>query len=295
MIRPGSSLSSEPPHGRVPASEERRVSWPSSRRSISTRWTRCWQAHGERRHKPSRGDNSMTRFSIHFLRRYAKKSSTGKELPSFTASIRVDTRLTILNAFVGGSEHTGVSQRLGARMAIVWDGCVSIRTRPSRKRSRARASSPSIATPMTLLGLMCRPGRRTRRSHAPGSSALSVHNEILKSRPDLLAALYRGFPYATDVTGAAVTAVNIPVFSSVRGKVSCMYLPRHMRRAAELMSVQIPADLEEAIQYLDRVAMSEDLAIEFSLEQVKCSSCTISPTSTPVPNLRTATSSAVTS
>lgn len=143
-----------------------------------------------------------------------------------------------------------------------------VRVDPNTAKSKAFQSPRELtfhSDAYELLGLMCVQDAE-RGGHTRLVSALSVHNEILKSRPDLLAALYRGFPYATDVTGAAVTAVNIPVFSSVRDKVSCMYLPRHMRRAAELMSVQIPADLEEAIQYLDRVAMSEDLAIEFSLE-----------------------------
>jgi hypothetical protein len=143
-----------------------------------------------------------------------------------------------------------------------------VRVDPNTAKSKAFQSPRELtfhSDAYELLGLMCVQDAASG-GHTRLVSALSVHNEILKSRPDLLAPLYRGFPYATDVTGATVTSANIPVFSSVEGRVSCMYLPRHMRRAAELTGVQLPSELEEAMQYLEQVAMREDLAIEFSLE-----------------------------
>jgi hypothetical protein len=119
-----------------------------------------------------------------------------------------------------------------------------------------------------LLGLMCIQNAKSG-GHTRLVSALSIHNEILKLRPDLLPSLYRGFPYAVaKAFGASnpVTAMNVPVFSCVAGKVSCMYLPRYMRSAAQLMNTTLPEDLEEALQYFKDVSVREDLVVEFLLE-----------------------------
>jgi Taurine catabolism dioxygenase TauD, TfdA family len=119
-----------------------------------------------------------------------------------------------------------------------------------------------------LLGLMClqdaESGGYTRLV-----SALAVHNEILKARPDLLEPLYRGFPYAmTEALGTLdpVTSMSIPVFSSVEGKVSCMFLPKYMRAAADILGTKLPADLEEGLAFFRQTAARDDLCLQFLLE-----------------------------
>ena len=119
--------------------------------------------------------------------------------------------------------------------------------------------------PFQILGLMCvqtaASGGLTRLT-----SSLAIYNEILKSRPDLLPALYRGFHYATEATDMATSRIPIPVFSCRGGQVSCMYLSRYIHKAATLMNIPLPPDLDEAMQLFDATANRDDLAVEFMIE-----------------------------
>src|SRR5688500_8659238 len=68
--------------------------------------------------------------------------------------------------------------------------------------------------------------RGARGGLSRGASALAVHNEILATRPDLLAPLYRGYFYAGSGLPPRmnpVTGYLIPVFSCAERKVSCAY------------------------------------------------------------------------
>ena len=118
-----------------------------------------------------------------------------------------------------------------------------------------------------VIGLMC-----VRRAKSGGMSglapSLSIHNEILQKRPDLLPPLYKGFRIASEearFSSKAVTDEAMPVFSYVDGKLSCMYEPSHMKNAAELLG-GLPADLAEALDYFDAIANREDMALRFLLE-----------------------------
>lgn len=119
-----------------------------------------------------------------------------------------------------------------------------------------------------IVGLMC-----IRKAASGGQSALvsslSIHNEILHSRPDLLAPLYEGFYLAIPearTSSTPITATPIPVFSYVDGKLSCMYAGSFMRGAAERMGVPLPPGLDEALKYFSKVADRDDLALRFMLE-----------------------------
>lgn len=118
-----------------------------------------------------------------------------------------------------------------------------------------------------VVGLMC-----VRRAKSGGLSglapSLSIHNEILRTRPDLLAPLYRGFRIASEearFSTKAVTDDAMPVFSYVDGKLSCMYEPSHMKNAAEILG-GMPGDLAEALDVFDSIANREDMALRFLLE-----------------------------
>ena len=100
-------------------------------------------------------------------------------------------------------------------------------------------------------------------------SSLAIHNEILRTRPDLLAPLYRGFRLASEearFSSKAITDDAMPVFCAVNGAVSCMYEPSHMKNAAALLPDGMPGDLAEALDYFDSVANRDDLALRFLLE-----------------------------
>jgi hypothetical protein len=96
------------------------------------------------------------------------------------------------------------------------------------------------------------------------ASSLAIHNAILKDRPDLLRALYRGFHYATEAANEVISRTPVPVFSCRQGQVSCMYLGALIRKAAELINTPLPADLDEAMELFETTA--EKLSVEFMLE-----------------------------
>ncbi|MBI3709217.1 MAG: TauD/TfdA family dioxygenase [Proteobacteria bacterium] len=102
------------------------------------------------------------------------------------------------------------------------------------------------------------------------SSALAIHNEILSKRPELLAHLYRGFPYhrrgQQQPGEPAMTPYDVPVFCLVDGLVSCRYVREFMQMSADEMGTPMPADLVEALDFFDAVAAREDLRLHFMLE-----------------------------
>jgi hypothetical protein len=118
-----------------------------------------------------------------------------------------------------------------------------------------------------IVGLMC-----VRKAKSGGMSglapSLSIHNEILRTRPDLLPPLYKGFRIASEearFSSKAITDDEMPVFSYVDGKLSCMYEPSHMKNAAQMLG-GMPDDLAEALAYFDEIANREDMALRFLLE-----------------------------
>lgn len=119
-----------------------------------------------------------------------------------------------------------------------------------------------------LVGLMS--VRKAKSGGLSGMvSSLAIHNEFLKSRPDLLPPLYRGFRIASDearFSSKTITDEPMPVFCSIAGKVSCMYEPSHMKNAAALVPGGMPDDLAEALDYFDALASRDDLALRFLLE-----------------------------
>lgn len=119
-----------------------------------------------------------------------------------------------------------------------------------------------------IVGLMC---VQSAESGGLSSlvSALSIHNEILRARPELLAPLYEGYHYAIpelQFTEKPVTDEKIPVFCNVDGQVSCMYAGSFMRAAAEKRGVPLPYDLTEALDLFAATSRREELALQFLLE-----------------------------
>lgn len=119
-----------------------------------------------------------------------------------------------------------------------------------------------------LVGLMC-----IQKAVSGGTSGmvstLAIHNEILRTRPELLEPLYRGFHYAIPevrFSAKPITDGMIPVFCNVDGKVSCNYASSFMRAAAEQLHQPLPPGLSEALDYFDEIAKREDFALSFMLE-----------------------------
>ena len=102
------------------------------------------------------------------------------------------------------------------------------------------------------------------------SSALTVHNEILKSHPEYLQPLYEGFYYhrrGEEPPGAPpCTMHKVPVFSCVDGYVSARYVPGYLEAAAPELGIAFPDELATAMAYFDEVACRDDVMLTVRLE-----------------------------
>lgn len=139
---------------------------------------------------------------------------------------------------------------------------------PTDRGYRSSAALGMHTDAFELIGLMC-----VQRSETGGesslASALTIHNEILRTRPELLEPLYEGFYFTLQelqFTERPTTPDKVPVFCNVDGVVSCNYAASYMRRAAELRKIPFPAELDEALKYFDAVANSPEVRAEFLLE-----------------------------
>lgn len=119
-----------------------------------------------------------------------------------------------------------------------------------------------------ILGLMC-----VQRAESGGvsqaASALAIHNEILRTRPELLEALYRGTRYASmDARGTPVppTAVDIPLFSNVDGQLSCFFSRQNSSEAVRQLGQPMDPAFSEACDHFERLSRDERFRIEFMLD-----------------------------
>ncbi len=119
-----------------------------------------------------------------------------------------------------------------------------------------------------IVGLMC-----LQQAESGGLSqivsSLAIHNEILATRPELLAPLYGGYYYAVSeaqFSDKPVTDFKIPIFCCIDDMVSCNYVRFFIESAARLRGEALPAELAEAMDYFDAVAARDDIGIQFMLQ-----------------------------
>ncbi|MDB5661836.1 MAG: hypothetical protein JWN59_174 [Sphingomonas bacterium] len=96
-------------------------------------------------------------------------------------------------------------------------------------------------------------------------SGLAVHDEIAATRPDLLEALYRGFPHLC-ATIDDLSEADVPVFCDVDGVVSCFYHRLFYLNAARETGVAMPALLVEALELFETLTRRADLRATFLLQ-----------------------------
>ena len=144
---------------------------------------------------------------------------------------------------------------------------------PTGRRYRSDEELRPHTDSFEIVGYLC-----LQKAVAGGDSeivsALAIHNEILRTRPDLLAPLYRGFPYSSSEAANSdrpLTMGAVPVFSYVGGQLSARYVRSQMERASRMLADApawgaMPDDLIEALDYFDSLSSREDLAMRFMLE-----------------------------
>lgn len=121
-----------------------------------------------------------------------------------------------------------------------------------------------------LVGLLC-----VRQAAEGGlssfTSAMTIFNEILTERPDLLEPLWEGFHY--DVRGEGVsgdpnevTQNKVPVFSYYAGRLSCRFNARAIRTGAEKQGKPLAGKAEEAVAMVEQLAADPRLRLDMALE-----------------------------
>ena len=103
------------------------------------------------------------------------------------------------------------------------------------------------------------------------ASSLAVHNEILSRRPDLMPALYNGYPYhrkgRQPLGEPDIAPFDTPVFCNIDGHVSCRYVRNFMMLTAKERGEPLPPALEEALDYFDAIKTRASFGVEFTLER----------------------------
>ena len=98
-------------------------------------------------------------------------------------------------------------------------------------------------------------------------SAISIYNEILERRPELLPLLFEGFHYhrfGEEAPGESpVTEDKIPVFSFRQGLLSVNYLRSYIEMAAEYLQTPLSAEQVAALDLVDEIATDERFALKF--------------------------------
>ncbi|MDH3701847.1 MAG: TauD/TfdA family dioxygenase [Alphaproteobacteria bacterium] len=102
------------------------------------------------------------------------------------------------------------------------------------------------------------------------ASALTIHNEMLRERPDLLAHLYRGYfhhRFGEQPPGEPlVTTERIPTFSIANGIPSVIYIRGYIDLAVEEGHVSLSDTELEALDYFDQVGNRPDIRPNLRLE-----------------------------
>jgi hypothetical protein len=105
------------------------------------------------------------------------------------------------------------------------------------------------------------------------SSGPAAHNRILATRPDLLPALYRGFPWHRRSEQPdhhpAVTPYDVPVFANVNGRVSINFTYSSIVPALHVLGRILPPEEQEALDVLRTTLVEQQL--EFRAESGEAS------------------------
>jgi hypothetical protein len=169
--------------------------------------------------------------------------------------------------------YWGLGAHLGAAavQSVHGDRIGYVETRDADPRQRGYRSLQELnmhTDSYEIVGLMSvRPAKSGGTSGLV--SSLALHNELLRTRPELLAPLYEGFWYASEEAqfdARPVSEGKVPVFSCTDGHVSCHFEIGQLRAAARRLGAAFPPDFEEAVEAFRALSVREDLALSFMLD-----------------------------
>jgi hypothetical protein len=129
---------------------------------------------------------------------------------------------------------------------------------------------PMHMDPVDVVGLWC--VRAAKRGGESGiSSSMALHNEILRTRPDLVEILYRGYRYikvhdAKNRDQGRLTDHYCPIFADIGGETICSFLPSVIEMAAEEGLVKLSPLETEALEYFKELAGSTEFRFDMHFE-----------------------------
>jgi hypothetical protein len=116
--------------------------------------------------------------------------------------------------------------------------------------------------------------------HSQLASAITLYNEILKRRPDLLPLLFEGFEWdRMDEHGdgeSATSGYRVPLFSQAGGEMSCRYNRGWLTAAHVSRTAPLSAEDEEAFRLIDEINDETCLTFPFGPGDIQfCSNYTV--------------------
>jgi hypothetical protein len=140
------------------------------------------------------------------------------------------------------------------------------------RRERAYRNSREL-TPHTdradILGMACL--RKAMSGGVSGySSAHTIYNEMLATRPELVEPLFEGFHYhrrgEQQEGEPAVTPEKVPVLSECEDALSVVYLRSYIDMGANELGQPLSQQQQEALDLFETLADREDIQLTFTLE-----------------------------
>ncbi|MCP1482476.1 MULTISPECIES: TauD/TfdA family dioxygenase [Pseudomonas] len=146
-----------------------------------------------------------------------------------------------------------------------------VRHEPSNPKNRGYQSNRELgfhSDAFEIIGLLCLSGAASGGT-TEVVSGLAVHNQLVAENPQLLPALYEGYPYATaerSQSHTPVTDYRIPVFSRVGSTLSSMCVGNYMRAAAQTLGQAFPEKLDAALKAFYEICNRKSFQLAFLLE-----------------------------
>jgi len=172
--------------------------------------------------------------------------------------------------FWGLGSHLGIGLRqngTGDFLGRVYDRGTAYGTAGVRGHE-SNAYLPFHTDYSDVVGLMC-----VRKAKEGGASsivsAVTVHNEILSRRPDLLPVLYRGFHYIkreVELSENPATEECIPIFGAVDGDVTCRYLRVRIETAAKRLGRPLDEMELQALDLFDALCIEPGIPLDMMLQ-----------------------------
>ena len=171
--------------------------------------------------------------------------------------------------FMGLGAHFGypVSQNnLGEKLGHV----VNVGDKDRRERAYRNSRGLSLHTDRCDdIGMLCLQ-KACEGGESGYASALTIHNEILATRPDLLAPLYAGFKlhrFGEQPPGEPpITRLPVPIFSLEKNYFNVVYIRGYIDLAVDEGLYELDETSRQALDYFDEVANRADVRFDVMLE-----------------------------